>query len=991
MRLLYLLFAGIVLTLPLYGQGGMTDSLEAAEALRQGDLCIASEDYRAARACYGQAIPWYLRTGRRYEQAYLYLWLSEASYYLHDMEQAMKEAKASLRLAETHLNTDTLAFYSTILQNIGLFYSRLGDFDEQMRYYQRSLRAALACRGRESPQASDAYFSVGAAYGRRGHWGQFISYTDTALQIAEAIGYKEGIASALLNLSYGFAEKEDFDKAIRYQQQALALTVSRTERARGLNNLGSLYIDTGEYDKALEMLAQALSMRERDRGPNYFSTLLNIARALSEAGQVEQAGQRLDEVIEGLLQDAEQDTTILQIAYNYKARLLVLSGRAAAAEPFILNAIALHGKRPDVNASSFLVMGEMYLAQRRYEEALAAAQQGLQYQSPGFIPENMLETPSWKAIESVSMGRALFGLKGDILREWGLSSGQSAMLRASLETFYQGDSLVTWSRNSYQNRASRDLLAANANELYAGALKTLFHLYQDSGDTVYFNLALAYIEKNKALSVLENLNALYARSFYDIPDAYVMAEQLLEEDIEFYLSLLKQARDEEEKEQAARWEREVFKKQRSQDSLMRAIRQQYPRYYSMKHGYQLVAPSRLRKGLLADGETLVEYFIDGDSVFVLLLSARQARFFHLPAPALAERVAELRDAAIRRSERFYTLSYGLYRMLVEPLEGYFAGGKLAIAPDGVLAYLPFELLLSHPPPSVAAIRQASMPYLLRQYSIRYLLSANTALQPSFPSEKRRSAPKILAVAPVFGAGQEAKAGGFSSLPGAQAELDSLESSFPGWYFRAGEATEANFKQYSQYADIYHIATHAEANDLLPGASRLVLNAGAGEDGELFAYELYKLHLPAGLAVLSACDTGIGKIKKGEGSASLAHAFAYAGCSNLVMSLWPVRDRATPVLMKRFYDNLAAGMEKAEALRAAKLYCLEWDELFAHPYFWSGFLYVGDRETMPLEQRDNRKACFLAGLALGLFLLAVIVFLKRSGLIRRSAHRRPSAL
>ena len=141
--------------------------------------------------------------------------------------------------------------------------------------------------------------------------------------------------------------------------------------------------------------------------------------------------------------------------------------------------------------------------------------------------------------------------------------------------------------------------------------------------------------------------------------------------------------------------------------------------------------------------------------------------------------------------------------------------------------------------------------------------------------------------------------------------------------------------------------------------------------------MYNLGLDAELAVLSACNTGIGKIRVGEGSASLAHAFAYAGCSDLVMSLWPVQDRTTPVLIKRYYDNMAEGMDRCEALRQAKLHCLEYDELFAHPYYWSGFIYVGSREELFLKKRTGLTLWPLL-LLLGLIAAGLTIVLIRRG-------------
>lgn len=976
--LLYLLWTAPVL---LCGQAGPISSSRAHLALEQADSCIRSEDYAAARELYLEALPYFTGQGDYREQSYIYLWLSETSYFTQGIHQALDEAQYSRLLAESCLDPDTLPFYCTILQNLGVFYSMQSDFDAQMWYYQRSLDAALHYHGKNSERAADAYLSVGAAYGRRGRWRECIAYTDTSLLLARAANYKEGIASALLNLSHSFAEQEDFEKAIQYQKQALAATSSVEEKARGLNNLGTQYIDIGEYPSALENLRLALALRRSLYLPsddNVFSTLLNISRAHSESGRLDSARYYLEEAVEGLLlagKGASGD--LLQIAYNYKGKLLLLDGLPEAAGQAIRQALAVRGNWRGINSSSFMLLGETLLAMGRYEEALQAAQEGLKWAAPGFEEDNPLINPPWESLESVAQARGLLKLKGDILRASGLARKDTGLLKASLSTFEQGDSLVLWLRKNYQSRLSRDQIAANANELYAGALRTLYHLYQQTGDTLYFDQALAFSEKNKALSVLENLNGLYARSFSGVPDSVVEAERRLLEEINFYSNLANLNRDYESDSLVAAWERLAFEKRQQQDSLMNCIQETYPRYYQMKHGFQLSAVRPLQEELLAEGETLLEYFWDADSVFVFLLSAEQRQFFRLPAHFLADKVLALYQAAVGRAPVFYELSYELYQALFQPLEPYFEGEKLAIVADNVLGYLPFELLLSAPVSSGGA-PHARHPYLLKQYSIRYFFSANTALQSQHYQALIPPRREVLALAPSFGgalAGTDSSI--FADLPGARSELDSLESSYRGLFLRGEEASEANFRKYCRRYGVYHIATHTRIDQRLPSATHLLMNAGAGQDGRLHVFELYSMQLDAELAVLSACNTGIGELKVGEGSASLAHAFAYAGCSGLVMSLWPLKDRTTPVLIKQYYDNMAEGMDKCEALRQAKLYSLEYDELFAHPYYWSGFIYVGDRGPLFLEKRPEPVRWLFFALA-GLLVLGLTIVLIRRG-------------
>ena len=121
----------------------------------------------------------------------------------------------------------------------------------------------------------------------------------------------------------------------------------------------------------------------------------------------------------------------------------------------------------------------------------------------------------------------------------------------------------------------------------------------------------------------------------------------------------------------------------------------------------------------------------------------------------------------------------------------------------------------------------------------------------------------------------------------------------------------------------------------------------GNDGFLFLQEMYNLRLNSHLAILSACETARGVLSRGEGIMSLGRAFKYAGCPNVVMSLWKANDRTTEKLMGSLGRYLDEGMGKSEALRQAKLdYLQTSDKTQSHPYYWSAFILIGDEEPLP---------------------------------------------
>ncbi|MEL7006350.1 MAG: CHAT domain-containing protein, partial [Bacteroidota bacterium] len=129
-----------------------------------------------------------------------------------------------------------------------------------------------------------------------------------------------------------------------------------------------------------------------------------------------------------------------------------------------------------------------------------------------------------------------------------------------------------------------------------------------------------------------------------------------------------------------------------------------------------------------------------------------------------------------------------------------------------------------------------------------------------------------------------------------------------------------------------------------------------EDGMLHTFELFNMNLSAELAVLSACNTGIGKLQKGEGVMSLGRAFSYAGCPSIVMSHWSVDDRSTSELMSLFYKNLSEGKSKDLSLKQAKKEFLNnTDELRTHPLYWAGFVVLGD--TKPLTNGSGHQLIY----------------------------------
>jgi CHAT domain-containing protein len=157
--------------------------------------------------------------------------------------------------------------------------------------------------------------------------------------------------------------------------------------------------------------------------------------------------------------------------------------------------------------------------------------------------------------------------------------------------------------------------------------------------------------------------------------------------------------------------------------------------------------------------------------------------------------------------------------------------------------------------------------------------------------------------------------------------------------------------------VIHIAAHGVSSEAEPDRAALVLAAGGNsEDGLWQAREIRQSRLNADVVVLSACETGTGRLAGQEGIMNLARAFLAAGAKSVVASLWAVEDRATATLMESFYGHLAAGLQVREALRQAQLDFIRDYGDKAQPYYWAGFEVIGDgtrRINFKTEKPDER--------------------------------------
>ena len=248
-----------------------------------------------------------------------------------------------------------------------------------------------------------------------------------------------------------------------------------------------------------------------------------------------------------------------------------------------------------------------------------------------------------------------------------------------------------------------------------------------------------------------------------------------------------------------------------------------------------------------------------------------------------------------------------------------------------------------------------MPYLIKKHQISYNYSAT--LYHQLLTQKNEAAKEnLLAFAPSFKDNKEkfesitARRNGFENLLYNIPEAEIAHDYISGHLFKGNAATEENFLKNAGDYKIIHLSTHAKSNDELGDYSFIAMskvNDSIDDANRIYTSELYNLNLKADMVVLSACETGLGELQKGEGIISLARAFTYAGAKSTINSLWSVNDASTKALMEEFYKNIKAGKTKDQALHEAKLSYLENEDMDA-PYFWASFIAMGNMEPIILS-------------------------------------------
>jgi CHAT domain-containing protein/Tfp pilus assembly protein PilF len=904
--------------------------------------------------------------------------------YYHQAESIYK-----LFLGEQHPKL------ANIYNNIGVVYYDQSQYAQALKYYQRALSIKKHIFKDKQQYLANTYNNLGNVYRNLGQCAEALENHRLALAIRKNVLDKQHpeIAFSYLNMGQVYSDQGQFTQALEYYRQSeVILKQNFGELQPDLiaiyNAVGNLYVVQGQFVQAMEYFQQALAICKKvfgEQHPDIANIYLNIGTLYRKQSQNTLA---LDNLLQALLirkQALGENHIDLARFYNNIGVVYYNQGQYAQSLECYQQALAIQQKplgkhHPDVAFNCFNI-GALNHAQGKYEAAIEQYQQALN----SFLPDYNTKS-SYHSLRSTSPQVLQMPLTYlPIILMLRNAPGDDTL---ALATIRFADRYIDSLRRAYTYENDKLELGNNAYQLYQVAIDVAQWNKRDEE-------AFYYSEKNKAAVLALSLNEATALKLGGIPDSLVEKDKELRTLVAFYT---KAGIDEElqcpecDSTKLTNLKNGLFTYQQQHTALKARLESEFPQYFALKYKDNKISVKEIQQGFLAEhpNTAIVEYFLC-DSVLLSFCITKDKYAFHRQkldstrfnmTNVLQLEVKKLDRALgdpkllIEPTTAVSNPASTLYNYLIKPFEQQIKDKDLVIIPDAELNKIPFELLIKSNPNLKNVQKWQDLPYLIKQHNISYHYSARLLLD---DWQKHKTQPTkssgFMAFAPVFDdtstgkivsnenvieqsyltyvSREDTVSRAFTNdgrlitpLPGTEREVKAIYELFnqqnqPAKYYLNDQANEAMVKSLNLKPYKYlHFATHGLTDEDHPTNSCLILaqKQDSTSDNLLTSSEMYGLELDAELVVLSACQTGKGTLKAGEGIIGLTRGLLYAGARNLMVSQWNVNDASTAELMTKFYAKVLAGQSNRQALREAKLELL--NSKFACPHYWSAFVLVG---------------------------------------------------
>jgi CHAT domain-containing protein len=872
--------------------------------------------------------------------------------------------------------------------NLGNFYSDLtNEIDQPINHFQIAKGIWVSLHGEWHEKVANCYHSIGdiSKYKKNDFHEAENSY-ERALQIREKINlqnlnifFRNYYSLAQTNSSQG-----DFEKALSYATKTL-------EIAKKLN--GTIYQETTHG---------VLAGIYRDMGESLLANQhFNIAIALNKKTNLKNLAWYYQGLGETLRNDSQYDEAIknLKRAHTIYVRERINPGLLVYLLELIADTYFREGDeqnfykttrelfvafdslgmmRSRQASQGLMILGNFHFSKNDYDSALYYYQNALISSIHLFNSMRIEDNPTENMIGYQYYVYGILAKKAAALKAKFMRSKDPLYWHQAIACLRLSERLLSQERNTLDMQDAKWQLTEAKYDIYEDIIDLLYEDNEYISKDSLYNLAFQYFERSKSRSLTDALAEAERSTQIAKGDSLLNLHATLRRNLLAAQDKLSTEleRNSDSKKIVERRE-EIISIDKAIHACKLSIEQKYPGYFNVKYGYQPTSLEKLQKLIVHDKKIMLEYFWGKQWVYALGISDGDILFkrigstdsIKLKIDALLSHLSGNHAPTNREVFKAFTdNAHHLYEILIDPFKILLVDQvRVQIIPDGSIGQLPVEILITEKV-SGAQVNYRSPKYMIKSYSIGYAYSSSMLIHNSRKSFRN---PSLLAVG-------LAEVDGLEKIEGAEKELGLLSKHFNAGRFLVGDdATEGNFKALSPNFNILHLAIHGTGDMNKNFAASLYFESKRDslEDGELHAYELYGLKLRASMAVLTACESGLGKGYRGEGMISMASAFTYSGCQNVLMSLWKVNDQVSIGIMDHFYDRLEQGATIDDALRLSKLSYLESsDELTADPKVWATMVAYG---TLDKVFHDDKSGTYKAMISIALLLLLLFMFLRNN--------------
>jgi len=780
-----------------------------------------------------------------------------------------------------------------------------------------------------------------------------------ALELSRDLCHKREEGKCLINLGLFFQKIEDYSKSLFHYGKALDIAVdlnNKVDESACLNNIGILYRRIGNFSRSLEYLKRALLLDIELENQIYVSQSMNNIGTTF----------RLNSVLTG-------NTMFMKEALSYYFESLNISRNIqdTKTEIEVLNNIGVsYSALKDFDrALKFFRLAASQTEEYVYLEARCMILNNI---AKVYFEMNASEEAAKLYLQTIDLGLQIS--RGYILWEayygLGLCYEREQKVVQAAECYSASLRYIDRIRSGISLDSFKAGFARDKIKVYESLINLLYKSGQKTEMESYISKIFAIIEQSKARAFLESLGESRVDLVKQLSPDLDQKERNITSEISYCVQRLSEPDLSHEQRQILK--DQLHEAEEKYMLLLSWIRSENPNVMS------LVSPEpiplkRVQSDLLDSESAVVEYFLGEKVSYGLVITKTQAQVFPLPArdklrDSLRGYLKILSDPPLGKFKGTLA-SNRLYESLFLPvMETILPSIKhLIIVPDGILYYLPFETLKILPGTGLYENN-----FLVEQFKISYVPSCSSLLFLLERKTPKFSAPRILALGNPMLTGTDLKEDPFSQpvslieklyadqgfdlspLPFSRKEVKNVVKFFNKknrHIYLDSRANEALIKSLPlKDYQVIHFACHGLLDEYFRFRSALVLSGGKNddEDGFLQVREIYNLKMNAEMIVLSACQTGRGKLEQGEGVLGLPRIFFYTGAQSVLTSLWRIHDKSTSKFMNLFYEYLFQGKSKVQALRMAKLRMMK--SRFSHPHYWAAFVLNGDFATSLVKKK-----------------------------------------